>query len=931
MVFVLAWGAVIVRAATTHAGPVPSMPMRIDEGETAVHRWLNKPVLESRLLDDMENPGPWSHHGPGAMSLTHQRSKDGQQSVRLESPTKTGKPGDVAGRPFGEAVARRTFPGEDWTRFNRLSFWVYPHLPGFHVISMLVKLHNEGREKVPDHYGREGLNYFILEPDQWNHVVWEIPHLARDRVTAVDFIYRLQGNEPEASSAVQFDIDELELQRVDADAYEGWGVAPGAIAYSHSGYPAGAAKTALAGRMSAREFALVNVRTRKPVLTKAMKTVKSPLGDFQALDFSEILQPGMYYLQAGEVKTPAFEIGDNVWRDSIWKAINFFYCERCGAAIGGIHGVCHRDWQTAHGGRSLFINGGWHDAGDLSQGLANTAEGVYAMFTLAEQFRDEDTALADRLVEEAKWGLAWIHKTRFGDGYRVAWATMDYWTDGILGTPDDTFGEAEDSPLDNFLAATAEAIAARLLREGDPRLAEKSLRLAREDWKFAAEKMKGPGVELASIGALASLELFKATEEMVYAAKSFELADVITRSQQRERMPWSVPLAGFYYSDPTHKQLLHYFHRGHDQAPTVALAALCESFPEHADWMNWYSAVVLYSEYLKAVARFTDPYGMLPASVYSIDESAEPRFREQVLQGVKLDETHYLRRFPVWFDFRGNSGTLLSQTKALSTAARLRGSLELADLVQKQLQWHVGRNPFCQSLMFGEGHDYAPQYSAMSGDIAGSLPVGIQTRGDRDLPYWPAANCYNYKEVWVHPAARWLWIMRDAAGTALVSGEVEPHSVLSVEFEETRTHQRFVVKPNRKTGRFTARLPAGTFIARQGDRDRSITLLPGGRYRVNLRELSDFAVASETAPDGSVTITVQTEPEGTHRFALRAHNLSVLEPDQTVESRFGQSKTMKWHARKNSPGEPWIAVIVPDGNVAERKEIVEPFRWPRGQ
>src|ERR1044071_9336903 len=120
MVFVLAQGAVISRAATTHAGPVPSMPMRIDEGETAVHRWLNKPVLESRLLDDMENPGPWSHHGPGAMSLTHQRSKDGQQSVRLESPTKTGKPGEVAGRPFGEAVARGTFPGGGWRRVHGL-------------------------------------------------------------------------------------------------------------------------------------------------------------------------------------------------------------------------------------------------------------------------------------------------------------------------------------------------------------------------------------------------------------------------------------------------------------------------------------------------------------------------------------------------------------------------------------------------------------------------------------------------------------------------------------------------------------------------------------------------------------------------------------------------------------------------------------------
>ncbi len=63
--------------------------------------------------------------------------------------------------------------------------------------------------------------------------------------------------------------------------------------------------------------------------------------------------------------------------------------------------------------------------------------------------------------------------------------------------------------------------------------------------------------------------------------------------------------------------------------------------------------------------------------------------------------------------------------------------------------------------MYGEGHDFAPQYSAMSGDMVGSLPVGIQTRLDADAPYWPADNCYNYKEVWVHPSSRWLFIFAD--------------------------------------------------------------------------------------------------------------------------------------------------------------------------
>jgi hypothetical protein len=63
--------------------------------------------------------------------------------------------------------------------------------------------------------------------------------------------------------------------------------------------------------------------------------------------------------------------------------------------------------------------------------------------------------------------------------------------------------------------------------------------------------------------------------------------------------------------------------------------------------------------------------------------------------------------------------------------------------------------------MYGEGYDWAQQYSVSSGDFVGSLPVGMQSRGTTDLPYWPSQNTFVFKEVWVHPSARWLWILAD--------------------------------------------------------------------------------------------------------------------------------------------------------------------------
>ena len=88
-----------------------------------------------------------------------------------------------------------------------------------------------------------------------------------------------------------------------------------------------------------------------------------------------------------------------------------------------------------------------------------------------------------------------------------------------------------------------------------------------------------------------------------------------------------------------------------------------------------------------------------------------------------------------------------------SPQPRLRNRAELFELAQLQLQWVVGRNPFAQSTMYGKGYDYAPQYTAMSGDMVGSLPVGIQTKNYEDVPFWPVTNCWNYKEVWVHPSS----------------------------------------------------------------------------------------------------------------------------------------------------------------------------------
>jgi hypothetical protein len=946
-------------------GGVYEEPMTVSFKNSASYRWINKKVLESRLLDDMESLNNWVPFTTSApevvdarvdfkiteanrivseINLTSERFRDGGQSLKMRLPSKLNVPGAKSGRGWGSTGVRRHFENEDWSRFNRISFWIYPDCQGFKVVSMELRIYNEGVEKLPALFGQEGENTIVLRNNEWNHIVWEIENVARDKVTQLEFSSLMSGNEPEAADSLIYYFDRLELERVDPDYIEGWAVWPGRISYSHTGYQSGAMKSAIASGLNAREFRLIDYNTGAEVLAKPVQTVKTHLGEFQVMDFSEVSQTGSYILEAGGIFTQAFRIDPDVWRETVMKAINFFYAERCGTEIPGVHGICHRDWTVVHGNKKIVINGGWHDAGDLTQGLGNTAEAVYGMFSLAERLyaRGEDPELYNRLVEEARWGLDWILKTSFGDGYRNQGSVSSRWTNGIIGDDDDLISTARNNPMSNFTASASEAIAYRVLKETDPRLAAYSLRMAEADWRFAVEGMTTPQAskelwqgsfdsgnvmfDEASVGVLSSVDLWRATGNRQYMDKAVEFARLIIDSQERRRPDWDSPFLGFLYTGPNKERILHYCHRGREHTPILAITSLCEAFPDHPDWMKWYSAATLYAEYLKATARYTEPYGVIPASIYRDDEyltvpkNRRESFRKQVLEGIPLGEGHYLRLFPVWMDYRGHFGTILPQAQALASIAHLRGDLEAAELSQHQLEWIIGRNPFSQSTMYGEGYDFPPLYGPLPGDLTGALPVGIQTRGENDVPYWPVQNTWTYKEIWTHPVACWIWLMCDLAGPALIEGQASS----AIEFTENTSGQRIVVNTNPATGIFRVMIPEGNYTIRSSGQECKKQVLPGGNYSLDLRpgQALDFEVTGITSAKGEVTVKLTAKGSGSHRFAIRTDNLKVTRTPKDLILITGQTGTLEWHGSVTSKDTPWVAVVIPDDNLSMKKELV---------
>jgi hypothetical protein len=535
-------------------------------------RYISKPVLDSAIVDDMETDRPWTVFGIGKMAYTSERARNGKRSLRFQTSMRDEehlrayqKDGSFTGDQGGSTGMRLRFASpQDWSRFNRISLWVYVHSSTMQAYSLQLNFDCKGAPKgildpVASHVVQN------LVPGEWNRVVWETPEIQRDRVTSFTIGATLTGHGPEDEGIVTYDFDLITVDRVDVEPYEGWQVAPGKIAFQHVGYKPSEQKLAFAGSSAGAQFDLVDAASGESAASFPASEVSNKRGQFQLLDFSSFTKSGTYFLRSGGAVGKPFVISENVWFGVVEKALNFYYGQRCGFDVPGIHHVCHQDWQGTYNGTTKIINGGWHDAGDLSQGSFRTGGATYAMLQIYEQLGQKgiQPELQKRVLEEASWGLDWLLKTRFGDGYRITWARMRFWTDNQVGTIDDVIVPATKIAYENFLFSAVAAYAGRVLKKADPRRAAASLQAAEEDYAVTLGRPAAwPEAtrDEAAFGTLAAVELYRATGKAIYAEQAAHFwppAD-------------AVPGTDFRRWDTNHWLLLHQ----HKKRPCGARAAL---------------------------------------------------------------------------------------------------------------------------------------------------------------------------------------------------------------------------------------------------------------------------------------------------------------------------------------------------------------------
>ena len=770
------------------------IPLKPDMEKSLETLDLKKEILEEAVIWDGKGLTPWTFEGEGRAKVengrlilkTGSRSNHwpGEEARSVNAPT-----GIYA--TFGSYEAKLNVKGLDLSKYNRLYFKIRPNCKGMHSPCVRAAFINNGTVKIPDAYSREGWNCINLKNEEWNTCTWEIDSIAHDQVEEVSFIVHRYGREVSGSEELDYELCDIRLQKVKPNVVNGWQCQEETAVYSTTGYDIKGRKLSVANTKE-KNFAIVDLEKGETVYSGQVETVNVFHGSFQVLDFSSLKTEGTYKIVMGEFESSPFQIAEHIFETTVWKLINFLFGERCGCPVPGKHGTCHQDVIARHRAVSVVYAGGWHDAADVSQESIQTCETAHALMSVARAVRSDSPVLAARLLEEAQWGADFILRTRFGDGYRASGAGMRRWTDNFIGNFDDVEARVSNNSFVNFTMAACEADLYDGFYQFDKALAWKCLEAAKEDFAFAYERFLRIGVEsyymmehahgsalsqyyAAALWA-ASL-LYQYTKDSQYVLKIHEMADNLLLCQ--ETGEGDLPMKGFFYRDEAHSQIMHSAHQCREHLFAESLASACKALPEDSERGKWENALKLYGRYLKGLMKYNAPYGMLPAGIYEMreiyDKEAFRRvhedrvvfeeeienYKEQLENGISIGKDCYVKAFPAWFSFRGNSGVLLSMGKSATVIGKYFDDEELMQIGREQLYWTLGKNPFGQSLIYGEGERYGQMYTALLGETVGEITVGVETKANLDEPYWPPANIATYREVWTTPPTRWLWIATD--------------------------------------------------------------------------------------------------------------------------------------------------------------------------
>lgn len=203
------------------------------------------------------------------------------------------------------------------------------------------------------------------------------------------------------------------------------------IRINQLGYAPYSVKVAVMGSaesIAVTMFDVVDVNSKQKVFSGSIENDFGKYGPFAhtwRLDFSAYKKAGKYYLQCGNIVSPAFSIDEHVFDGAADFCLRYMRQQRSGFNPF-LKDSCH-----THDGYTLYapvadsthidVSGGWHDASDYLQYSTTSANATYHLLAA---YRDFPTVFTDEkqangldgsnhipdVLDEAKWGLDWLLK-----------------------------------------------------------------------------------------------------------------------------------------------------------------------------------------------------------------------------------------------------------------------------------------------------------------------------------------------------------------------------------------------------------------------------------------------------------------------------------------------------------------------------------------
>lgn len=179
------------------------------------------------------------------------------------------------------------------------------------------------------------------------------------------------------------------------------------------------------------EWFLINAKTNKAIDSGRVGIDQGSYGPFKTtrrIDFSSFKKPGRYYIRYLGIKSPEFEIGDDVYKGAADFCLRYMRQQRTGFNPF-LKDSCHtHDGYVLYGEKAgikdstnVDVVGGWHDASDYLQYSSTSANATYHLLMAYRDFPkiftdkkmanglDGKNGMAD-VLDEAKWGLDWLLK-----------------------------------------------------------------------------------------------------------------------------------------------------------------------------------------------------------------------------------------------------------------------------------------------------------------------------------------------------------------------------------------------------------------------------------------------------------------------------------------------------------------------------------------